>query len=167
MSRGCAVWVVLFIAGLVSVIPFTLVPTPDAAWTQAYVEANWGYVESGVIYPDVISNRAFDVGWDSTRRYYANRDAQDHGINIIDRFSHQTCSIQWGTIWADGHWLDNTEGTTGYAVQINNQYGLDVSFQLDLLTWQITETTYGYCPMSPNDCHPVDPPLVSTYTCTA
>lgn len=163
MSRGCALWIAAFVIGLFSVVPFALAPTADEAWTQGYVESNWGQVDSGRI-SDTVSN-SFDVGWDPTERFYALLRTDHPAISIIDRFHRQSCSIGWGTIWADGRWVPEAEGTSGYEVVIHNQYGLNISYQLGFSTWQITETTYGYCPMSPNDCHPVDPPLVSTSVC--
>jgi hypothetical protein len=141
-------------------------PTSRTGWTKEDVEAAWGHVDTGT-FSDIYYS--FDVGWEPTDRFYAVPANGTHvvngGITIVDRIHRRSCAIPTAT-FSTGRWIQSADGTpTGYEAHTGNQYGLSVGYQLNLSSWLVTETTTGECPMSPNDCHPVDPPLVSTRTC--
>lgn len=150
--------------GVVVVAVFLIVVSPSLrlVWSKGYVETNWEIVESAIIV-----DYSTEFGWDTSSRFYAAPLTQPYRISIIDRLNRQVCSIGSGRAFRTGHWIKTENQTVAYEMRDWNQYGLDISAQLDLSTWMVTITTRGTCALSWDNCHPVDPPAVVTYACTS
>jgi hypothetical protein len=152
----------LVVVIVVAIVLIVAVPSLRLVWSKGYVESNWEIVEN-----TIIVDYSTEFGWDSSSRFYAVPLAQPYRINIIDRLNRQVCSIGSGRAFRTGHWIQTGNQTLAYEMRDWNQYGLDIRAQLDLSTWMVTVTTLGTCALSWDNCHPVNPPAVVTYSCTS
>lgn len=154
-------WFALFSVILVAIVLLIVTPSLRLVWSKGYVESNWEITENAVIV-----DYSTEFGWDPTSRFYAVPLVQPYRITIIDRLNRQLCSIGSGRAFRTGRWLQSEDQTVAYEMRDWNQYGLDIGAQLDLSTWMVTVTTRGTCHLSWDNCHPVNPPTVVTYSCT-
>lgn len=160
MSRRRLLWLALFVTIVFAIALAVAAPSLRLVWTKAYIESRWGQVDSGSI---VDYSTAF--GWDSTSGFYAVPIVNPNRIIMIDRVDRHLCPIGAGRMFRTGHWIQESGESTACDVRDWNQYGLNISYQLDRATWEVTVTTRGTCPVYGGDCRVVDPPTVNTYSC--
>jgi hypothetical protein len=162
MSRRTPLWIALFVTSLFGIALLVAVPSLRLVWSKGYVPSRWAYVA-----PTTIEDFSTEFGWDATGRFYAVPISNPNRVVVVDRVDRQICPLGDGPMFRTGHWVQEADQTLAYEVRDWNPYGMNVSYQLDLTTWEVTVTTRGTCAAVGGDCRAVDPPSISTYSCVS